>query len=333
MKFLVYIFLFLFVKVSFAQKDFADTTWFDKDWKYSEKSNASFYRVYQKKDKGFLVFDKFLNGKNQMIAEASSVKPDLVSNGYSVYFNENGSKDKRGYCKDDERVGIWTSYFDNEKDSSVYEYLSNQPVRYIRKSVLQKAEIFTVVEYMPEYPGGVNEMFKFIQSTVHYPINAQEKSLGGKVFLKFVVDSTGKIAEVNVIKSTGVEELDQEAVRVVRAMPKWKPGSQNGRNVNVFFNLPLNFSLPTPYFIFNVNNTDINYNKAKELVINDKLNEALEIYQKINGDTEVWYNLGVIYYLKKDKKESKSYFDKVIANVSDEKNTYLVQSKAFRIKI
>ena len=119
---------------------------------------------------------------------------------------------------------------------------------------------------------------------------------------------------------------------MVRAMPKWKPGTQNGRSVNVFFNLPLNFNLPTPYFIFNVNNSDANYNTAKELVINGKLNEALDIYQKINGDVEVWYNLGVIYHLKKNYNESKSYFNKIIANVSDQKNTYLVQSKNFAAK-
>ena len=112
-------------------------------------------------------------------------------------------------------------------------------------------------------------------------------------------------------------------------MPKWKPGSQNGRNVNVFFNLPLNFSLNDPFFMFNVNNTSENYNLAKGYIINGQINEALSLYEKINGDVEVWYNMGVIYDLKKDKKESKSYFNKVIANVSDSKSAYLTQSKKF----
>ena len=307
-----------------------DTTWFDSDWKEISKKYASFYRTVKKSGTAFQVSDYYLNGNLQMVAEANQLSP-LVKNGTCTYYNKNQTKSSSGIYKNGKQLGAWIYYFDNQKDSSLLTVLENGEKKYSRKSKLE--DVFTVVEYMPEFPGGPSEMIKFIQSTIHYPRNAQEKSLGGKVFLKFVVDSTGKINDVNVIKSTGVEELDQEALRVVRAMPNWKPGSQNGRNVNVFFNLPLNFSLPMPYFIFNVNNSNVNYNTARALVISDKLNEALETYQKINGDIEVWYNMGVIYYLKKDKKESKSYFDKVIENVSDQKNTYLVQSKAFRSKI
>lgn len=329
MKFLVYIFLFLFAEVSFAQKDQVDTTWFDSDWKEISKKYASFYRTVKKSGTAFQVSDYYLNGNLQMVAEANQLSP-LVKNGTCTYYNKNQTKSSSGIYKNGKQLGAWIYYFDNQKDSSLLTVLENGEKKYSRKSKLE--DVFTVVEYMPEFPGGPSEMMKFIQSTIRYPRNAQEKSLGGKVYLKFVVDSTGKIAEANVIKSTSIEELDQEALRVVRAMPKWKPGTQNGRSVNVFFNLPLNFNLPTPYFIFNANNSDANYNIAKELVINGKLNEALDIYQKINGDVEVWYNLGVIYHLKKNYKESKSYFNKIIANVSDQKNTYLVQSKNFAAK-
>lgn len=321
--------MILFVKVSFAQNNLVDTIWFDSDWKEISKKHASFFRTVKKSGTIFLVSDYYLNGNLQMIAEASQLNP-LVKSGTCTYYNKNQTKSSIGSYKNGKQFGAWVYYYDNQKDSSLLTVSENGDKNYTRRSKFE--DIYTVVEYMPEYPGGVNEMIKFIQNNIRYPKNAQDKSLGGKAFLKFVVDSTGKISEVNITKSTGVEELDQEALRVVRAMPNWKPGSQNGKNVNVFFNLPLNFSLRDPYFIFNVNNSDINYNSAKELVINGKLDEALDIYQKINGDIEVWYNLGVIYHLKKDYRESKSYFNKIIANVTDQKNTYLVQSKYFAAK-
>ncbi len=193
----------------------------------------------------------------------------------------------------------------------------------------KKKEIFTVVEYMPEFPGGSSEMMKFIQNNIVYPKNSQMKKLGGKVFLKFIVDSIGNINNVNVIKGTGIDELDNEAKRVIQMMPKWKPGSQNGRDVNVFFNIPINFYMDEPFFVFNVNSVGENYLNAKNLISNGELNQALSIYEKINGDAEVWYNMAVAYHLKKEKKESKNYFNKVIGNISDSRNVYYSQSKRF----
>ncbi len=243
MKFLVYIFL-IFQSLSFiAQEDLKDTIWFDANWKETVKKTASFYRVYKKTNAGFLVYDKFLSGQKQMIAEASAIKPDLVSNGYSIYFNENGSKDKRGYCKDDERVGIWTSYFDNEKDSSVYEHIAGNEVKYIRRSSLQNQEIYSVVEIMPEFPGGLNGLAKYIQKKVKYPRSERKKGTEGKVFVKFIVNQNGEVEKTTIIKSSGNIILDAEAIRVVQKMPKWKAGKQNGEAVSVYFNLPINFAL------------------------------------------------------------------------------------------
>lgn len=105
-------------------------------------------------------------------------------------------------------------------------------------------EIFTVVEEMPEFPGGTMEMMKYIQKNVQYPQMAREAGLTGKCFLKFVVDGNGKIGDVQVLKGVpGCGECDREAIRVVKSMPAWKPGKQNGRSVSVFFNLPVNFML------------------------------------------------------------------------------------------
>lgn len=108
----------------------------------------------------------------------------------------------------------------------------------------QEPEIFTMVEEMPEFPGGVMEMMKFIQTNIKYPNSAKEKGVGGKCFVKFVVRADGTITDVSIIK--GVEnciECDQESMRVVKLMPKWKPARQSGKAVSVFYNLPINFTM------------------------------------------------------------------------------------------
>lgn len=105
-------------------------------------------------------------------------------------------------------------------------------------------EIFTVVEEMPEFPGGAMEMMKYIQKNIQYPQMAKEAGLSGKCFLKFVVNGSGNITDVTILKGVpGCQDCDREAIRVVKSMPTWKAGKQNGRAVSVFFNLPINFQL------------------------------------------------------------------------------------------
>lgn len=105
-------------------------------------------------------------------------------------------------------------------------------------------EIFTVVEEMPEFPGGAAEMMKYIQKNIQYPTMAREAGIGGKCFLKFVVNGDGVISDVQVLKGvSGCGDCDKEAIRVVKSMPKWKAGKQNGRSVPVYFNLPINFTI------------------------------------------------------------------------------------------
>lgn len=105
-------------------------------------------------------------------------------------------------------------------------------------------EIFTVVEEMPEFPGGTMEMMKYIQKNIQYPAMAREAGISGKCFLKFVVNGDGAISDVQILKGVaGCPDCDKEAMRVVKSMPKWKAGKQNGRAVPVFFNLPINFTI------------------------------------------------------------------------------------------
>lgn len=103
-------------------------------------------------------------------------------------------------------------------------------------------EVFTVVQEMPEFPGGIAEMMKFIQKNIVYPPSAREAGISGKCFLRFVVNEDGKISNVEILKGVpGCPECDKEAIRVVKSMPSWKPGKQNGKEVKVYFQLPINF--------------------------------------------------------------------------------------------
>jgi len=106
----------------------------------------------------------------------------------------------------------------------------------------QQAEIFTVVEEQPAYPGGEEARIKFLQDNIKYPEEAKELGIQGKVFVTFVVEVDGSITAVNVLRGIG-GGCDEEAIRVVKAMPKWVPGKQRGVPVRVQFNLPIKFTL------------------------------------------------------------------------------------------
>jgi TonB family protein len=103
-------------------------------------------------------------------------------------------------------------------------------------------EVFTVVEQMPEYSGGNNAMNAFIASNISYPQNAKENGIQGTVYVSFLVDETGAVGNAKVIRGIG-NGCDEEALRVVKMMPKWKPGKQSGKNVKVSFTLPIKFAL------------------------------------------------------------------------------------------
>ena len=103
--------------------------------------------------------------------------------------------------------------------------------------------VFVVVESMPEFPGGQQALFKYLSENVKYPVIAQENGIQGRVICQFVVNKDGSIVDVEVVRSGGDPSLDKEAVRVIKSMPKWKPGKQRGKDVRVKYTVPVNFKL------------------------------------------------------------------------------------------
>lgn len=106
----------------------------------------------------------------------------------------------------------------------------------------KEEEIFQVVENMPEFPGGLQELMKWLQKNIKYPSISQENGVQGRVIVQFVVNRDGSIVDPAVIRSVD-PYLDKEALRVVKAMPKWKPGEQRGKPVRVKYTLPVMFKL------------------------------------------------------------------------------------------
>ena len=107
---------------------------------------------------------------------------------------------------------------------------------------VEEQTIFQVVENMPEFPGGRSALMKYLATNIKYPPYAKEAGIQGRVFINFVVETNGSITNVKVLRGIG-GGCDEEAIRVVKGMPKWSPGMQRGKPVRVSFNLPVKFTL------------------------------------------------------------------------------------------
>ncbi|OOQ61866.1 energy transducer TonB [Mucilaginibacter pedocola] len=105
----------------------------------------------------------------------------------------------------------------------------------------QRGEVFTAVQRNPQFPGGNAAFGQYLAANIKYPKNAAKNKIGGTVILTMIVETDGSVAEVKVLRSVD-KELDEEAMRVVKASPKWLPAIQNDKPVRVMYNVPINFS-------------------------------------------------------------------------------------------
>jgi Ca-activated chloride channel family protein len=111
------------------------------------------------------------------------------------------------------------------------------------EEVEEEEEIFIVIEEDPEFPGGLDSLRAFIQRNLRYPEEAKRNKIEGKVFVSFIIEADGSVSNIKVLRDIG-GGCGAEAVRVVKLMPKWKPGKQHGKAVRTQFNLPIQFVLP-----------------------------------------------------------------------------------------
>jgi protein TonB len=112
----------------------------------------------------------------------------------------------------------------------------------VEEEEVSETEVFTIVEEMPAYPGGDAKLYEYLGKNIKYPQIARESGIQGRVFVNFVVEPDGSVSNVKVMRGIG-GGCDEEAVRVIKTMPKWKPGKQRGKAVRVTYTIPVVFKL------------------------------------------------------------------------------------------
>ena len=131
---------------------------------------------------------------------------------------------------------------DNGEILKVTQRVADEPVKPAEEKPEVENKVFEVVEQMPSFPGGAGALMKYLSENIKYPVVAQENGVQGRVVVSFVVERDGSITDVKVARSVD-PSLDREAMRVVRSMPRWIPGKQNGSAVRVKYNVPVSFRL------------------------------------------------------------------------------------------
>jgi len=115
-------------------------------------------------------------------------------------------------------------------------------VEVAQEEEIAEEQIFVVVEEMPSFPGGEEARLRFLSDNIRYPQMAREAGIQGSVFITFVVERDGSVTDVRITRGIG-GGTDEEAIRVVRKMPRWTPGRQRGQPVRVQFTMPIRFVL------------------------------------------------------------------------------------------
>ncbi|WP_304960724.1 energy transducer TonB, partial [uncultured Duncaniella sp.] len=144
----------------------------------------------------------------------------------------------------DTDTAVGTTDFDKGTDdlNVVSEHKNEVIVEEKKPEPVDDNKVFDVVEQKPQFPGGEAALLKYVAEHIRYPAMAQENNIQGRVVVQFVVTKTGAVGEVKVVRGKD-PDLDKEAVRVVKSLPKFVPGKMNGHAVNVWYTLPIQFKL------------------------------------------------------------------------------------------
>lgn len=133
----------------------------------------------------------------------------------------------------------FAAFAQNEKQNAPDAAKDYQPVVGVNPGPAPD-KVYTSIDEMPEFPGGMPALMEFLGKNIEYPAEARKEDIQGRVVVKFVVCENGTLCNEEVIRGIG-GGCDQEVIRVVKAMPNWKPGKQNGKAVKVYYTLPVSF--------------------------------------------------------------------------------------------
>ena len=163
--------------------------------------------------------------------------------GDQIYYYDNGQIKQKGTYENGRRSGKWIYYFESGAlyGEILYSFGEAKKVRYWSEDGIEQEEDLEIA-VAPEYPGGQDSLTAFIARNFVYPEESRMMGEKGIVYIQFVVTETGNIEDVKVVKSVS-ERLDAEAIRVIKAMPKWKPGKQLNKPVKVRYTIPIRCTL------------------------------------------------------------------------------------------
>ena len=154
-------------------------------------------------------------------------------------YNADGTPRNNFFITETERRGDTSTYSIEPFTFNLSEHLFEQ---LLDIATSEADTVYQIVEEMPQFPGGENALMEYVSKNVVYPEEAKEKEIQGRVFISFVVEKDGSIGEVKVLRGIG-GGCDEESVRVISDMPKWKPGKQKGEFVRVSYQIPIMFKL------------------------------------------------------------------------------------------
>jgi protein TonB len=259
----IFVFSLLLLQQVDAQQD---TLFFNKLGKISNRLDAEKYTITFPSGTGYIIKEFDITGEMREERNLSSISPKEVKDGMTTRYSKTGEKVQEIIYVNGMRNGSERYFYPTGRVSSEGEYQNDIPVgehswytptgsvkrkEFYESGNMIQGKCYTATgadttyfpaEEMPEFPGKEQALYKFIGDNVNYPKECRKKSIEGTVYIKFKVDNTGEITEMTVIK--GVHPLlNEEAMRVIGMLPKWKPGRQEGIPVSVMYTLPIKFSL------------------------------------------------------------------------------------------
>ena len=183
----------------------------------------------------------FISGQIKTLKSYSNYK-DKKLDGKLKEWYENGQIRKDIDYKDGKKNGQLLTYWDNGKPKRIDTYENDKLIE--GKCINSDGAETIHYDYVkiPEFPGGINELMQYLVIELKYPNKSRKKGIEGRVLVNFIVNKNGAISNIKIVQSVN-DELDKEAIRVVKNMPKWEPGMEDGEAVRVAFNLPINFKL------------------------------------------------------------------------------------------
>lgn len=227
--------------ITFAQ----DTTYINSDWeKVSTKNDASYYRIILREPADTnLALESMYYASGQMKSQRyfSNYSKKTLDGKYKEWYNEGQLKSEIDY-KDGKKNGKQLTYWNNGKPKRIDIYENDKFME--GKCMSSEGNDTTYFEYekMAKFPGGEQELSKYLIKEIKYPKKSRRKGIEGRVLVNFIVNKDGTISHVKLIQSVH-QELDDEAMRVVKNMPNWEPGRLDGDLVKIAFTLPIRFSL------------------------------------------------------------------------------------------